>query len=76
MVFELVFPREKVRNGFSAYVENLLPNSGLELIEHCSSATVIEGDWEAAMSFLRQCQEYIEKHTTGTRNLTTVHIHS
>jgi uncharacterized protein YqgV (UPF0045/DUF77 family) len=76
MVFELVFPREKVRNGFSTYVENLLPNSGLSLIEHCSSATVVEGDWEAAMSFLRQCQEYINEREIGSRSLTTVHIHS
>ena len=75
MVFEFVFPREKVRNGFSAYVENILPDSGLYLIEHCSSATVIEGDWEAAMRFLRQCQDYIDEHF-DSRNLTTVHIHS
>jgi uncharacterized protein YqgV (UPF0045/DUF77 family) len=76
MVFEFVFPREKVRNGFTAYVENLLPRSGVSVIEHCASATVVEGDWEAAMSFLRQCQEYIEQHGIGARNLTTVHIHS
>ncbi len=76
MVFEFVFPRETVRNGFSAYVEDLLPNSGLDLIEHCASATVIEGDWETAMSFLRKCQEYINKHRIGFQNLTTVHIHS
>ena len=74
MVFELVFPREKARNGFSAYVENILQDSEVSLIEHCSSATVIEGDWEAAMSFLRKCQEYIDGHISP-RSLTTVHIH-
>lgn len=75
MVFEFVFPREKVRNGFSTYVEDLLPGSGLNVIEHCTSATVIEGEWEPAMGFLRQCQEYIESHEVGARSLTTVHIH-
>jgi uncharacterized protein YqgV (UPF0045/DUF77 family) len=75
MVFEFVFPRENFRNGFSAYVEELLPNSGVSVIEHCRSATVVEGEWEAAMRFLRQCQEYIEQHGPGGQSLTTVHIH-
>lgn len=76
MVFEIVFTVDTGKNGFSAYVKNLAPQSGLQLIEHCSRSTVIEGEWEAAMGFVRQCQEYVLQHEGGPRTMTTVHIHS
>ncbi|RJP73557.1 MAG: hypothetical protein C4532_04395 [Candidatus Abyssobacteria bacterium SURF_17] len=75
MVFEMVFPRETLRNGFGSYMKTLAPESGLELIEVSGSATVVEGEWESAMDFLRRCQEYIFDHGFGPA-VTTVHIHS
>ncbi|MBI5118438.1 hypothetical protein HZA56_18340 [Candidatus Poribacteria bacterium] len=76
MVFEFIFPYVKNGNGFSSYVESLAPESGVDLIENCPSATVVEGDWETAMGFLRHCQEYIAEHAIGSLVPTTIHIHS
>ena len=76
MVFEFVFPYSKKGNGFSQYVESLASKSGLQLIEQCQSATIIEGEWEAAMSFLRRCQEYVIQHEPSLSAVTTVHIHN
>ncbi len=75
MVFEFVFPTAETGNGFSSYVESLMPTSGVEIIEQCPSATVVEGEWEAAMGFLRRCQDYMDQHCVNGA-LTTVHIHS
>lgn len=75
MVFEFVFPVAGTGNGFSRYVESLAPTSGLEVIEQCPSATVVEGEWEAAMGFLHRCQEYMDQHCV-TGGLTTIHIHN
>lgn len=75
MVFEFVFPAASNGNGFSKFVESLTPTSGLEIIEQNPFATVVEGEWEAAMGFLRRCQEYVSRHSVGGV-LTTVHIHS
>lgn len=76
MVFEIVFRADKGKNGFSAYVKNLAPQSGLELIDYCPGSTVVEGEWEAAMGFARQCQEYVLQHEGGSQTVTTIHIHS
>lgn len=75
MVFEFVFPYARDGNGFASYIESLAPQSGLELIEQCPSATVIEGEWDAAMGFLRKCQEYVKQHSPGSA-VTTIHIHA
>lgn len=75
MVFEFIFPCAKDSNGFRKYVESLAPESGLQLIENCSSTTLVEGDWEPAMVFLRQCREYIRRHESGPSTVTTMHIH-
>jgi uncharacterized protein YqgV (UPF0045/DUF77 family) len=74
MVFEFVFPAAGTRNGFSSYIESLAPTSGVEIIEQCPSATVVEGEWDAAMKFLRHCQDYMDEHCVSGA-LTTVHIH-
>ena len=76
MVFEFVFPREKTANGFSQYVESLTPEMGLQLVEQCPSATIVEGEWNEAMSFLHRCQEYVLRHNDGSPPVTTIHIHS
>ncbi len=73
MVFEFVFPK---KSGISSYVEHITPDSGLQLIENCSSTAVIEGDWDAAMSFLRQCHEFMQEEENELGSITTVHIHS
>jgi uncharacterized protein YqgV (UPF0045/DUF77 family) len=78
MVFEFVFPSRKSKgsySAYSAYVENLPPDSGLQVIENCSSTAVIEGEWDAAMSFLRQCHESMQQEENDL-GVTTVHIHS
>jgi uncharacterized protein YqgV (UPF0045/DUF77 family) len=75
MVFEFVFPYARNGNGFSHYVETMAPESGLELIEQCPSATVVEGEWDQAMGFLRRCQDYVSAHSSGN-TITTIHIHS
>jgi uncharacterized protein YqgV (UPF0045/DUF77 family) len=75
MVFEFVIPTSKNGNGFSTYVESLAPESGLEVIEQCQSATVVEGDWDAAMNFIRRCQEYVQQNLSNGA-LTTIHIHN
>ncbi len=75
MVFEFVFPTEQSESGFSSYVESVASESGVEIIERCPFATVVEGEWEAAMGFLRNCHEYISRDTTDWA-LTTVHIHN
>ena len=75
MVFEFVFPVSKDGNGLSSYVESLAPKSGLELIEQCQTATVVEGEWDAAMSFIRRCQEYVQQNLSDGA-LTTIHIHN
>ncbi len=75
LVFEFVFPCAKDCNGFQKYVESLAPESGLQLIENCSSTTLVEGDWETAMRFLHQCREYIRRHESRPGTVTTVHIH-
>jgi len=76
MVFEFVFPREKTANGFSQYVESLTPAMGLQLVEQCPTATIVEGEWDEAMSFLHRCQEYVLKQNGGPAAVTTIHIHS
>ncbi len=73
MVFEFVFPNAKKENGFAHYVESLASKSGLKLIDQFQSAAVIEGEWEAAMCFLRQCREYVLGDGSSGA-LTTVHI--
>jgi hypothetical protein len=75
MVFEFVFPSSEKQNGFSRYMRSLATTTGLQLIEECTAATVVEGEWEAAMGFLRRCQEYFQKSATGSTAVTTVHIH-
>ena len=75
MVFEFVFPYARNGNGFSSYIESIAPVSGLQLIEQCPSGTVIEGEWEPAMGFLRCCQEYVHEHAADG-GVTTIHIHT
>ncbi len=75
MVFEFVFPYARNGNGFSSYIESLAPVSGLQLIEQCPSGTVVEGEWDQAMGFLRRCQEYVDEHAPGGA-VTTIHIHT
>jgi len=36
----------------------------------------VEGEWDAAMGFLRQCREYVLQHDSGGAAVTTVHIHN
>ena len=76
MVFEFVFPTSKRKSGVTSYLEHLPPDSGLQLIESCSSTAVIEGEWDAAMSFLRQCHESMQEEENEFGALTTIHIHS
>ncbi len=77
MLFEIVFTSEKGGNGFSSYAKDLAPDTGLQLIEHFPPVTVIEGEWDAAMNFLRQCHDYVQKkEEVGSGTVTTVHIHS
>lgn len=76
MVFELVFPFATKENGFARYVESLASEKGLQLIEQQYHSTVIEGEWEAAMGFLRQCREYALEQDTSGPAVTTVHIHN
>jgi uncharacterized protein YqgV (UPF0045/DUF77 family) len=75
MVFEFAFPASRDGNGYSSYVKSLAPESGLELIEQCQSATIVEGEWDAAMRFIRRCQEYVQEHLS-TGALTTIHIYN
>jgi uncharacterized protein YqgV (UPF0045/DUF77 family) len=75
MVFEFVFPVSKDAGGFSSYVESAAPRSGLKLIEQCQTATVIEGEWDVAMRFIRGCQEYVQQNLADGA-LTTIHIHN
>ncbi len=76
MVFEFVFPARKSKSNCSAYLEHIPPESGVQLIESFSSTAVIEGDWDAAMSFLRQCHEYMQEDEDEVGAITTIHIHS
>lgn len=75
MLCEFVFPYNTQANGFSHYVQSLAPTSGLQLIEHNSSATIVEGEWEAVMTFLRRCHDYIQDHGFNINAITTMHIH-
>ena len=76
MVFECVFPDTTKGNGLAQYVESLTSEGGLQLLEQFQSAAVIEGEWDAAMGFLRQCREYVLQHDAGGPAVTTVHIHN
>ncbi len=77
MVFEFVFPSSATGNGFSRYAESLASEKGLRLLDQFQAATIVEGEWESAMGFLRQCREYIlERNGAGEPALTTVHIHT
>ena len=76
MVFEFVFPYDRNGNGFSKYVESLASGSELQLIEQCPSATIVEGEWEPAMSFLHRCQEYVLQNKPMPNGVTTIHIHN
>ena len=76
MVFEFVFPCAEGGNGFGQYVESLTPGSGLQLIEQSPMATVVEGEWDEAVNFLRQCRDYVLQHEAGRSTITTIHIHN
>jgi len=77
MVFEFVFPFSTTGNGFTRYAESLASEKELRLLDQFQSATIVEGEWESAMGFLRQCREYvIERNGAGEPALTTVHIHT
>ena len=76
MVFEFVFPYAKDGNGFGQYVESLAPESGLQLLEQGPMATIVEGEWDEAVKFLRQCRDYVLKHEAGRSTITTIHIHN
>ncbi len=76
MVFEFIFPFSNIENGFSRYAESLASEKGLRLLDQFQSATIVEGEWESAMGFLRQCREYMIERQAGVPALTTVHIHT
>ena len=75
MLFEFVFSHPNGDNGFSGHVESLVPENGLQILEHSPSATVVNGEWENAMSFLRQCREYFVQRKGEPCPITTVHIY-
>ncbi|GAB4336439.1 MAG: hypothetical protein Kow0099_09460 [Candidatus Abyssubacteria bacterium] len=76
MLFEIIFSSEKGENGFFSYLKKISPEAGVSIIEHYPSVIVIEGEWDSAMSFLRNCQSYIQEHDGYPNPVTTVHIHS